>query len=377
MAVGFPTKDTFVNGDVYSAGDVNDLAGTVNTIPALIEANAGGQYAAGKNKIINGDFRINQRAFTSTTSAVYGFDRWFSQASGGTVTYSAQTFTLGTAPVAGYEGVNFARIETTSQSAASDRAQLIQRIESVRTLAGETATVSFWAKAASGTPKIAFEIDQSFGSGGSPSSSVRTPAGQVTLSTSWQRYSLTVAIPSINGKTLGTANNDSVAVNFWVSAGSDFNARTGTLGIQSNTFDIWGVQLEAGSTASDFQTATGTIQGELAACQRYYYRATVTTTGQHFGNGNVQDATTALFALPLPVVMRTSPTALEQSGTASDYSVRVGATATTCSGVPTFINATTQVAIVSFQVASGLVAGNGAFPRPNATAAYLGWSAEL
>jgi len=74
----------------------------------------GGQYAAGKNKIINGDFSVNQRNFTSTSlSTTFGFDRWYLNLSGGTATYSAETFTLGTAPVAGYESKNFARVATT------------------------------------------------------------------------------------------------------------------------------------------------------------------------------------------------------------------------------------------------------------------------
>jgi hypothetical protein len=75
-------------------------------------------------------------------------------------------------------------------------------------------------------------------------------------------------VPSISGKTIGTSSL--LAINLWVSAGTDFNGRTGSLGVQNNTIDIWGVQAEAGSTMSSFQTATGTLQGELAACERYY-----------------------------------------------------------------------------------------------------------
>ncbi len=225
-------------------------------------------FFAGKNKIINGDFNVNQRNFTSTTTdQAYGFDRFLLQNSGG-CTYSAQTFTPGTAPVAGYEGKNFARLVTAGQTAAGTYSVLTQKIESVRTFAGETATVSFWAKAATGTPKVAFEVIQTFGSGGS--TAVSSVVGTVTLSTSWARYSFTKAIPSISGKTVGTS--DCLTINLWVSAGTDF-AGVGT-GIQSNTFDFWGVQIEAGSTATAFQTATGTIQGELAACQRYYVRHT-------------------------------------------------------------------------------------------------------
>ena len=275
-------------------------------------------YAAGKNKIINGDFNVNQRAFSSTTTTgTYGLDRWVMYTSGGTTTYSAQAFTPGAAPVAGYESKNFARMVTASQSAAGDLSILGQWVEYVRVLAGQTATISFWAKAASGTPKIAVEVEQTFGTGGSISSAVDTYAGQVTLSTSWARYSVTVAVPSISGKTLGTnANTTATAYYLWTSAGSTYNSRTGSLGVQNATIDIWGVQVEAGSTATAFQTATGTIQGELAACQRYYARL-AGGSGAFFANAGYQSATQINGYLQYPVQMRVAPTFVQQTGT--DY----------------------------------------------------------
>jgi hypothetical protein len=305
MAVGFPTKVDYATGDVLSAGNMNDLSGTVNLLESA-------QYAAGKNKIINGDFRINQRQFTTPpTSGNYGFDRWNCTIVGdGTATYSAQTFTPGTAPVSGYEAVNFARFVTSGQTTTTVRTNWSTLLEDVRIFAGETVTFSLWAKAASGTPKLFLEIAQNFGSGGS--SPVITSGGQVTLSTSWARYSVTISIPSISGKTIGTSSFLNPLI--WVSAGSDFNARTGSLGIQNNTFDIWGVQLEAGSTASAFQTATGTIQGELAACQRYYYR---TSSGSNavaaHGFGTGASTTIATVFIRPPVTMRIIPSSIEYS----------------------------------------------------------------
>ena len=279
--------------------------------------------AAGKNKIINGDFSINQRAFTSLVdSNSYGFDRWrtgFAVSGSSTLTYSAQTFTPGTAPVAGYEAVNFARLLTASQSLATDRCQLIQNIEDVRTFAGQTVTVSFWAKANSGTPSLAVEMTQNFGSGGSPSTrvdSILDATPKRTISTSWERYSWTINIPSISGKTFGTSINSSVLqLVVWLSAGSDFNSRNGTLGLQNNTFDIWGVQVEQSSTATPFTTATGTIQGELAACQRYYQRFTAGSANNYMASGGIAGSSTDLYMpVKLTTTMRIAPTAIDYTG---------------------------------------------------------------
>jgi hypothetical protein len=304
----FPSKVNYVTGDVLTATNMNEIGQAINLLD-------GAQYSAGKNKVINGDFGINQRSFTtSTTSAAYGFDRWAATMVDGTVTYSAQSFTLGAAPVAGYEGTNFARIVTTGQTLATARANFNQNLESVRTLAGQTATVSFWAKAASGTPKMAIELLQNFGTSGSPSTFNPIYAGQVTLSTSWARYSLTIAVTSISGKTLGTDNNDYLAFNLFVSAGSNLNSRTGSLGIQSNTFDIWGVQIEEADTASPFQTATGTKQGELALCQRFYQRFAAVAANYYIGGrGNASSTTSAMMQFSPLTTMRVYPAALDYS----------------------------------------------------------------
>jgi hypothetical protein len=246
----------------------------------------GGQFAAGKNKIINGDFYVNQRAFTTTsTTGTFGFDRWAAQLSGGTATYSAQTFTAGTAPVAGYEGTNFARLATT---VGNDYCSLRQRIEDVRTLAGQTMTLSFWAKGTNPTTLAGFFpfITQVFGTGGSTAVVVES-ATKVVLTANWTRYSITFNVPSVSGKTIGAGSCLEIAI------GQGTNAST-----ESWTLDIWGVQVEAGSIATPFQTASGTIAGELLLCQRYYQRV---TAGQAYGtvtltgNGNSTTAARVFF----------------------------------------------------------------------------------
>lgn len=307
MAVGFPAKTTYANGDVFSASDINDTNGTLNLA-------AGAPWAAGKNKIINGAFNVWQRgtSFTLTTGvASYTADRFMVQCnfSSGSSTATQQTFTPGTAPVAGYEGQYYLRI---TNSAGGTNTELQQRVEDVRTYAGQTVTISFWAKASS-TVTMANTIIQNFGSGGS--GSVSTTGTSQTLTTSWARYSTTITVPSVSGKTIGTSSYLQVYPMYYSS---------GT--IASNVIDVWGVQLEAGSTATAFQTATGTIQGELAACQRYYQKSYSTEIAPQTNtslpgivfcaSGNVVN-NGGPGQVPFKVEMRVAPTVTIYSYTAS------------------------------------------------------------
>ncbi len=286
-------------------------------------------YAAGKNKIINGDMSINQRNFTSsTTSGDYVFDRFRFAYTTGTVTASTQTFTPGAAPVAGYEASNFARIATTGQSASNAQSRFQQAIEDVRTFAGQTVTVSFWAKADTGTPKVFGYFGQNFGSGGS--SFVDIYGSAVTISTSWARYSITVAIPSISGKTIGTGSLLSVIL--WTSAGSGVATIGSAIGIQNATIDFWGVQAEAGSVATAFQTATGTLQGELAACQRYL--PSVMAAGNTW-LGYATATNNSYTQVSYPVQARVAPTGISVPSLAGNFTLFA---ASGGSGTPTAIN---------------------------------------
>ena len=327
-------------------------------------------FAAGKNKIINGDFSINQRNFTSTTAqGAFGFDRFAMDISANTCTYSAQVFTPGAAPVAGYEATNYARCATAGQDATSGYSIIWQRIEDARTFAGQTATFSLWAKANTGTPKIAVEFVQKFGSGGS--AEVQTYAGQITLSTSWARYSITVAIPSVSGKTIGSGS--CLALNLWLSAGSTYNSRTNSLGVQNNTIDHWGWQLEAGSLATAFQTATGTLQGELAACQRYYWRAGGDAAYQPYGTGNATSSTASQIIINNPVTMRVAATSIDFANLAlTDGAANYALTALA------FNNIGRNANLLNGTCASGLTTNRFYIVISNNNlSGYIGFSAEL
>jgi hypothetical protein len=370
MAIGFPVKADYATGDVLTAAQMNDLSGTLNTVPSTI-----GAYAAGKNKIINGDFRINQRAFTSVTATnTYTFDRFFTRTGGdGTGTFTPQTFTPGAAPVAGYEGTNFLRIVTAGSTSASTLMCIRQHMEDVRTFAGQTITLSFWAKAASGTPKIAAQMNQLFGTGGS--TQVLTPGtSAATISTSWARYSYTYTLPSISGKTIGTGSSLLVSIN--VSAGADFAADNNNIGIQNNTFDIWGIQIEAGSIATPFQTASGTLQGELALCMRYYQRydfadGAVICGGQAFSPTGCYGT---MIAFPVP--MRVVPSSVA-SGATHFKAINATAGAFLTSSAVSLSTTATGLAFNSLTVATGLVAGNATTIFSNNASCNIQIGAEL
>jgi len=108
-------------------------------------------------------------------------------------------------------------------------------------------------------------------------------------------------------------------------------------------------------------------------CQRYYFKQ----TNGSFGSSYSISTTGARALITFPVTMRTSPTALEQTGTATDYSTSFAGTSRACSAVPAFASATEQGSSTTFTVASGLTAGQGGNSFAAVSTAYLAWSAEL
>ena len=271
-----------------------------------------------RNKIINGNFDIWQRGTSQTTSDYGSVDRWRPTHVGSTKTASQQAFTLGQTEVPGNPKY-YLRHVVSSVTGSGNLCLIIHKIEGVTTLAGQTATLSFWAKADS-NKNIATEFLQYFGTGGSPSALVNT-IGVTThnLTTSWQKFTATVAVPSISGKTLGSDGNDRLELNFWFETGSDFSSRTNSLGNQSGTFDIAQVQLEEGSSATPFEHRP--IGTELALCQRYYQKSydigtapgtdvSASYIGLHTGNGVTDTATNqnVPFTIHVNPTMRAQPT---------------------------------------------------------------------
>lgn len=326
-------------------------------------------FYAGKNKIINGDFGIWQRgtSFTlSTGVSTYTADRFFLVMPGGTVV-TRETFAPGEAPVAGYEGKYYIRtvINTNAQNYESGF-----RVEDVRTLAGQTATLSFWARSTVGAAPLGYAIFQNFGTGGSPSGMVQatqlTGSGPYTPTSGWQRYSYTFSIPSIAGKTIGTNNDSYLLVRPFQFATTATNT----------SVDLWGVQLEAGPVATAFTTATGNPQSELAACQRYYYRVNSSLDSYvTFGLGWVDTSTQAYYTIPMPVTLRGNPNIAFSAANTFLAGIPGGSLTGTATATNTLGS---QLPVVRLTVASGLTPGNATRLLANGTSnAYIEFSAEL
>jgi hypothetical protein len=271
-----------------------------------------GSQAAGRNAVINGGFDIWQRgtslAVTAGSATFYGPDRWQIYSAGAGRTVSRQLTNDATnLPFIQY----CMRVQRDSGNTATNFIQPLSMIETVNTIpfAGRTIVISFYARAGanfSGTSNIlGFQLvtgtgtDQNVQTG---YTGVATPINTtVTLTTTWQRFSFTT--------TLATSVTEMSVAPYYTP--------TGTAGA-NDWFEITGVQLELGSVPTQFSRTGGTIQGELAACQRYYYRELPDEQGAAFGTGILFSSSAGYIAWRLPVTMRVKPT-LSATSTASNY----------------------------------------------------------
>lgn len=285
MAVGLPLKTTYANGDVYSASDVNDTNGTVNLFTSSTLSQAGG-----KNCIINGGMDIWQRGTTFNSSTSFTADRWVVFPAAGTLNVTRST-DVPTSPYFTYS------LQIAGVSSSGDI--LRQRIESaqVTSFAGQTVTLSIYAKSTAGTAPLKWNtqvpsVTDNF------TTVVQDQSGTFSASPSgsWTRYTatFTVSANAVRGYELRIFRDSSAS---------------------SNTTLITGVQIELGATATTFSRAAGNIQGELAACQRYYEKSysqatspgTATQTGMTVFQNNNSAAGALRITSFFKTTKRTSP----------------------------------------------------------------------
>ena len=280
-------------------------------LTSTVEQNTGGAVApvvAGKNAVINGGMDIWQRSTANTSFAVNNSgsyvtaDRWKIGSSASVNLASSQQAGDN---VGNRYALRYGRVSGQTATGVVRCENIMETVSSIP-LAGKTVTLSFYAKkgvdGSFGLTSYIYSAtgtDQSSTYNGFTGATYTSQSNAVTTTST--KYTMTATILS---------NVTQVAVLF------DY-ASTGTAGA-NEWIQIEGVQLEVGSVATPFSRNAGTIQGELAACQRYYATSipdgyTVSTfpinaqgqSGCAFYNNTGNDLWGNLM---FPVRMRTAPT---------------------------------------------------------------------
>jgi len=290
---------------------------------AYVDAIVGTASSIGfRNRIINGDMRIDQRnngaSFSPTTGSGYSLDRWIAritQNSKLTIQQNAGSVT----PPAGFS--NYLGI--TSSSAYSvlttDVFTLAQAVEGFNTAdlnfgsaSAQSITLSFWVRSS---------LTGSFGGALVNAAANRSYPFGYTISSANTWEQKTVIIAGDTTGTWGTGNGIGIEVRFGLGSGSNYTGTantwgtanaaqpTGTVsvvGTNGATFYITGVQLEAGTVATPFERRD--YGRELMMCMRYFQRMggvinNFGVQGYQLAGGGVSQT------LSLPVPMRAAPTA--------------------------------------------------------------------
>lgn len=344
MAVGFPTKSNWAAGDVLTAAQMDDLAGTVNLLQ-----NSAYPIVAGKNGLINGGFDIWQRGTTSLAANGYTADRWYLLLNSGTGTCSQDSSNV-------VAGSNYS-LKFTSTTAGWPI--LIQAIETANSLqfAGKTVNFSLYV-ATSTSVNVDIYVQYSTSTDNSVSGTYTTAFSSLAVATTstLTQKTLSGAIPS-TARTIRVLIQTSAAM---------ANAATLTLGQ---------AQLELGTVPTTFTRAGGTIQQELAACQRYYVRIGDTNgaSNQRLARGSANSTTGIQLTATLPVQLRTGASSTIDYANLQWYNGLGGVGA--ISSVTMSATSTTNPAIAA--VTTGVVSGTFYELLTTSTAGYIGFSAEL
>jgi hypothetical protein len=276
----------------------------------------------GRNRIINGNMTIDQRnagASVTPASGTYTLDRWVFYVSQSSKLTAQQNAGSVTPPVgfSNYLGV-------TSSSAysvlAGDYFGLVQNIEGFN-----TADLG-WGTANAKTVTLSFQVYSSltgtFGGVVKNSASNRTYPFTYSISSAntWTTATVTIA-GDTTGTWVGATNGIGIQLIFGLGVGSTYSGTAGSwaaanylsatgatsvVGTSGATFYITGVQLETGTTATDFEHLQYTTQ--LSLCQRYYWQRNGDSTYAGIGAGTMNGPTTARIFFNYPVPMRTTPT---------------------------------------------------------------------
>lgn len=331
------------------------------------------QPKAATNYALNSDFSIWQRGTSispTSNGGAYTADRWYgTRGSNTSLTVSRETAgNLSTSPNQAFRYcARVLRTAGSTTTSAVDFGQMFETTQSVP-LAGQTVTLSAWIRKGANFSATSDSLsmiiiegtgtDQKQMDGGYTGSNTVVSTAK-TLTSSWQRFSVT--------GTLATSATE-ITIKFSYTP-------TGTAGA-ADYFEVTGVQLELGSVATAWNYAGGTLQGELAACQRYYWRTTSGTTYGYVGaDGFIYTATNFQAKAQFPVTMRIAPTSIDFSNIAvQDASAAI--LAITAVTNDTSVTSPTGAGFAA-TIAGGTTLRYGRILSNNNNAGYLGFSAEL
>jgi hypothetical protein len=308
------TSSQWVTANNFTGGSNNlflPLSGGALTGPLTLAADATAPFGAatkrtvdaalndvGRNQLLNGLFNIQQRGQGPWGGNIYMVDRWYVFTVNDTINATLVALSdIDRAAIGDEAAVSALQFVFTGSATAGSYSGFNQKTENVRRLSNKTVTWSFYARATSGTPRLTCDYYQYFGTGGSPSASVSGNVGITpALSSTWQRYTMTTTLPSISGKTLGTNSDNSTIFQ------TELSVQGSSIGVQSGTVQVWGMQVEVGSIASPLEKPDPQI--DLAKCQRFYQ-----PYGQVLCSGYNVGASGVFIDFPFPVPFRATPSA--------------------------------------------------------------------
>ena len=348
-----------------------------------------------RNLIINGAMQVAQRATSSTSTNYATVDRFQVPSSGGTRTQSQESLTSGSPYDEGFH--NFYRVTNTSAGSnnSSDFVVVRTALEDQDIAnsgwnyesTSSYITCSFWVRSS-----VSQEFYAHFNQG-TDAYNYAVSIGTLAANT-WTK--ITKTIPGNSNLSFSNDNTAGLEINIVAFWGTNFTTSGSTVDAwyawngasrvpdmtttwnttASATFDVTGVQLEVGEKATPFEHRS--YGDELQRCYRYYYKIDQ-INGAMFGVAVQYSATKALGLVSFPVPMRANITAIEQSGTASDYGVIGSQTTVNCTAVPSYGgDASNTLLNVNFTVSSGSFStGEAVLLRSRDNDAFLAFSAEL
>jgi hypothetical protein len=343
-----------------------------------------------RNLLYNGAMQVHQRGTSTTgitTTGYYTADRWsHSVGSMGTWTDSVEN----DAPTGSGFRKSWKTLCTTADAAPAAGDALVfqqifegQDLQRIRkgTSSAQQLTLSFWVKS---------NVTGTYATNLLDEDNTRQVGAQYTISASGTWEKKTITFPA---DTTGAFDNDNAAsfrVQWWLGAGSNFTSgtfnttwasttnanravgQTNLAAATNNYWQITGVQLEVGDTATEFEFKS--YNQEIAECQRYYVRFAGFAGFPFFGLGSAASSTAAFFFIDLPVRMRAAPTTLDIQGL---QSVRPNGATVSPTGAAIAGAVTTDTNATIDATGSGYTAGEVIYYRGSSATGFIGFSAEL